>query len=62
MGGVQVCPLILIITENFPTNLVKELTEIGIWFMDVYGSSLKGLSEVWTELIKVVNPRHLWKY
>jgi hypothetical protein len=62
VGGVQVCPLILIITENFPTGLAKELTEIGIWFMDVYGSSPKELSEVWTELIKVVNPCHLWKY
>ncbi len=50
-SGVQVCPVIPLLYETFPAELVRELTELGAWLNEVYMGGPKGLSDVWASLV-----------
>jgi hypothetical protein len=51
-GGVQICPLVPILSESCSHAVVREITEFAAWLIETYKGSPKSLTEVWAYLVR----------
>jgi hypothetical protein len=49
--GIRVCPLILLILAECTGNIVREISEIALWFESVYDTNPQGLHDTWMCLV-----------
>ncbi len=49
--GIRVCLLIPLIIAECTGNIVKELSELALWFETVYDTSPQGLHDTWMSLV-----------
>jgi uncharacterized membrane protein YgcG len=50
-GGIQVCPLIHIMTSEISGNMMNEILTIAHWFQKVYEGTTNGLTVPWSHFI-----------
>jgi hypothetical protein len=51
-GGIQICPLVPILSESCSQAVVREITEFAAWLIETYKGSPKSLTEVWAYLVR----------
>ncbi len=49
--GIRVCPLIPLILAECTGNIVREISEIALWFKTVYDTNPQGLHDAWMGLV-----------
>jgi hypothetical protein len=49
--GIQICPLFLIIADECPSTVTKDITELCAWLRSIYVNNPLGLIPVWTAVI-----------
>ncbi len=49
--GIRVCPLIPLILAECTGNIVRDLSEIALWFETVYDTNPQGLHDTWMGLV-----------
>ncbi len=49
--GIRVCPLIPLIITECLGNIVREISELALWFETVYDTSPQGLHDTWMSLV-----------
>jgi hypothetical protein len=50
-GGINICPLVPVIREDYPIGLARELLELASWLATVYSGTTRGLGDVWLSLV-----------
>jgi len=51
--GMHVCPLVPVISENFPGSLAISIAAITAWFSSIYASGNRGLLPVWAAASRI---------
>ena len=54
-GGVQICPVIPILSGECPSEIAREVTELGAWLIDVYKGSPRSVSDAWAALVGILS-------
>ncbi len=49
--GIRICPLLPLITTECPRSVIRELSELAVWFESVYGTDPQGLHGTWMRLV-----------
>jgi hypothetical protein len=49
--GIRICPLIPLITSDCPGPVIRELSELAVWFETVYGTDPQGMHGTWMRLV-----------
>jgi len=52
--SVRICPLVPILSGSNPGTLFRSLVEVHCWFSVLFGSDARGLGEVWSLLIQIM--------
>ena len=55
LAGVQVCPLIPILTENCPGSLANDLVALASWYAKIYEGQTLGLMDTWVKLATILS-------
>ena len=50
IDGIQVCPLVPILSHDIPGSLATDLIKLAIWYSDVYKGTTLGLIRTWVKL------------
>jgi len=52
--GTNICPLIPVLSDEFPGSLAVSIAALTAWFTTVYSNGNRGLLSVWAEASKIV--------